>query len=48
MSPAPAAALLAAAGIAALLAARIWAIAAIAAILLVICLRAPAQRRGVY
>ena len=48
LSPGPAAALLAAAGIAALLAERLWAIAAIAAILLAICLRAPAQRRGVY
>ena len=48
MSPAPAAALLAAAGIAALLADRLWAIAAIAVVLFSICLRAPAQRRWVY
>jgi energy-coupling factor transport system permease protein len=48
VSPGPAAALLAAAGTAALLAERIWAIAAIAVTLLVICLRAPEQRRRVY
>ncbi len=48
MSPAPAAALLAAAGIAALLADRLWTIAAIAVVLFAICLRAPAQRRWVY
>jgi len=48
MSPVPAAALLAAAGIAALLTDKLWAVAAIAAVLLAICLRAPAERRGVY
>jgi len=48
MSPVPAAALLAAAGAAALLATRSIAIAAIALVLLAVCLRAPAQRRGVY
>ena len=48
MSPGPAAALLAAAGTAALLADRLWAIAAIAVVLLAICFRGPAQRRGVY
>ncbi|MEJ7568606.1 MAG: energy-coupling factor transporter transmembrane component T [Gaiellaceae bacterium] len=48
MSPAPAAALLAAAGTAALLADRLWAIAVIAVVLFSICLRAPAQRRWVY
>jgi len=48
MSPGPAAALLAAAGTAALLAERVAAVAVIAAVLLAICLRAPASRRGVY
>ncbi len=48
MSPGPAAALLAAAGAAALLAGRIAAVAAIALVLLAVCLRAPAGRRGVY
>ena len=48
MSPVPAAALLAAAGIAALLTDEFWAVAAIAAVLLAVCLRAPAERRGVY
>ena len=48
MSPGPAAALLAAAGIAALLAERLWGVAAITLVLLMICLRAPAERRGVY
>ncbi len=48
MSPAPAAALLAAAGIAALLTDKLWAVAAIAAVLLAVCLRAPVERRGVY
>ena len=48
MSPAPAAVLLAAAGIAALLTDELWAVAAIAAVLLAVCLRAPAERRGVY
>jgi energy-coupling factor transport system permease protein len=48
VSPAPAAVLLAAAGIAALLTDELWAVAAIAAVLLVVCLRARAERRGVY
>ena len=48
MSPVPAAALLAAAGIAALLTDELWAVATIAAVLLAVCLRAPAERRGVY
>jgi energy-coupling factor transport system permease protein len=48
VSPAPAALLLAAAGTAALLAERIWAVALLAAVLLAICLRAPAGRRRVY
>jgi energy-coupling factor transport system permease protein len=48
VSPAPAAALLAAAGIAALLTDELWAVAAIAAVLLAVCLRAPAERRGIY
>ena len=48
MSPGPAAALLAAAGIAALLTDELWAVAAITIVLLAVCLRAPAERRGVY
>ena len=48
MSPGPAAALLAAAGTAALLTDRLWAVAALAMALLGLCLRAPAGRRGVY
>ena len=48
MSPGPAAVLLAAAGTAALLADRVWAVAALAIVLLVVCLRAPAERRRVY
>jgi energy-coupling factor transporter transmembrane protein EcfT len=48
VSPAPAAALLAAAGAAALLAERIATVAAIGLVLLVLCLRAPVGRRGVY
>ena len=48
MSPGPAAALLAAAGIAALLTDRLWAVAVLAAVLLVVCLRAPSERRAVY
>jgi energy-coupling factor transporter transmembrane protein EcfT len=48
VSPAPAAILLAAAGSAAMLADRIWAVAALATVLLAVCLRAPAARRGVY
>ena len=48
MSPVPAAALLAAAGAAALLAGSIWTVAAIAAVLLAVCLKAPAERRWPY
>ena len=48
MSPVPAALLLAAAGIAALLTDRIWAVAALTVVLLAVCVRAPAQRRAVY
>jgi energy-coupling factor transport system permease protein len=48
MSPAPAAALLAGLAAAALLADRIVSVAAIASILLVVCLRAPAERRRLY
>jgi hypothetical protein len=48
VSPGPAALLLAAAGTAALLTDRLWAVALLAAVLLVVCLRAPAERRGVY
>jgi energy-coupling factor transport system permease protein len=48
VSPGPAAALLAAAGSAALLAERLGAVAALAAALLVLCLRAPSERRRVY
>jgi energy-coupling factor transport system permease protein len=48
VSPGPAAALLAAAGTAALLAERVEAVAVLAAVLLVVCLRAPADRRRVY
>jgi energy-coupling factor transport system permease protein len=48
MSPAPAAALLAALAAAALLADRIVSVAAIVAVLLVVCLRAPAGRRRLY
>ena len=48
MSPVPAALLLAAAGIAALLTDRIWAVAALTVVLLAVCARAPAQRRAVY
>jgi energy-coupling factor transport system permease protein len=48
VSPGPAALLLAAAGTAALLADRLWAVATIAAVLLVLCLRAPVGRRRVY
>lgn len=48
MSPAPAAALLAAAGIAALLAERLAGVVAIALVLLVICLRSPAEHRALY
>jgi len=48
VSPVPAALLLAAAGVAALLADRIWAVAALTVVLLAVCLRAPAPRRAVY
>lgn len=48
MSPGPAAILLAAAGAAALLTDRLWAVATLAAVLLAVCIRAPASRRGVY
>lgn len=48
MSPVPAAILLAAAGVAALLADRIWAVAALAAVLLAVCLRVPRGARRVY
>jgi energy-coupling factor transporter transmembrane protein EcfT len=48
LSPAPAAALLAAAGSAALLAERAAAVGVIAVALLAICLRAPADRRTIY
>ena len=48
MSPAPAALLLAALAAAALLADRIVSVAAIAAVLLIVCLRAPAGRRRLY
>ena len=48
MSPVPAALLLAAAGAAALLADRLWAVGLLALVLLAVCLRAPAGRRRVY
>ena len=48
MNPAPAALLLAGAGAAALLAGRIWAVGAIALVLLAFCLRAPRSRRAPY
>jgi energy-coupling factor transport system permease protein len=48
MRPAAALALLAALAAAALVAERVWAVAVIAALLLVICLRAPRQRRRLY
>jgi energy-coupling factor transport system permease protein len=48
VSPAPAALLLAGAGAAALLAGRIWSVAAIALVLLAVCLRAPRGRRAPY
>lgn len=48
MSPGPAAALLAAAGVAALLADRLWSVGALALVLLAVCLRAPGRRRAVY
>jgi len=48
MSPGAGTALLAAAAAAALLTDRLWAVGAITAVLLVVCLRAPAQRRWPY
>ena len=48
MSPGAAALLLAGAGAAGLLADRVWSVAAISLVLLVICLRAPRQRRRAY
>lgn len=48
MSPGPATALLAAVATAAFLTDRIWVLALMAAVLLVICLRAPVQRRWLY
>jgi energy-coupling factor transport system permease protein len=48
VSPGPAAALLAAAGAAALLADRLASVAAFALVLLAVCVRAPARRRAVY
>lgn len=48
MSPVPAALVLAAAGVAALLADRLWVVALLAAALLAVCLRGPAGRRRVY
>ena len=48
MSPVPAAALLAALAVAALLSTSIWSVGAICAVLLVVALRAPAQRRWPY
>lgn len=48
MSPGPAALLLGAAGTAALLTDRLWAVATLTVVLLGVCLRAPSDRRGVY
>ena len=48
MSPGPAALLLAAAGTTALLTDRLWAVVLLTLVLLAVCLRAPAERRGVY
>ena len=48
MSPVPAAALLAGLAVAALLADRPESVAAIVVVLLVVCLRAPAERRRMY
>ena len=48
MSTVPAALVLAAAGAAALLAERLWSVALLTAVLLVVCLRAPATRRWPY
>ena len=48
MSPGPAAALLAAAGTAAMLTDQLWVVALLTLVLLGVCLRAPSDRRGVY
>ncbi len=48
MSPGPATALLAAVATAAFLTDRIWALGVMAGVLLVVCLRAPVQRRWLY
>ena len=48
MSAGPATALLAAVAVAAFLVGRVWALALMAAVLLVVCLRAPVQRRWLY
>jgi energy-coupling factor transport system permease protein len=48
MSPGPAALLLAAAGAAALLTDRLWAVGLVTVVLLAVCLRAPTGRRRVY
>jgi len=48
VSPGPATALLAAAAVAAFLVDGIWALAAMATVLLVVCLRAPMERRWLY
>ena len=48
MSPGPAAALLAAAGTAAMLTDQLWVVALLALVLLGVCLHAPSDRRGVY
>ena len=48
MSPGPAAILLGAAGTAALLTDRLWAVALLTVVLLAVCLRAPSDRRRVY
>ena len=48
MSPGPATALLAAVATAAFLIDRVWALVAMTVVLLLLCLRAPAQRRRVY
>jgi energy-coupling factor transporter transmembrane protein EcfT len=48
MSPGPAALLLGAAGTAALLTDRLWALVVLNVVLLAVCLQAPSDRRGVY
>ncbi len=48
MSPGPAALLLGAAGTAAMLTDRLWAVAVLSVLLLAVCLRGPSERRGVY